>query len=130
MPRTKEFVVPLENRPGTLGEVTRALAGANINILGIALETTRDFGIARFIVADPAKAESTLKSKGYKYRATDVITVRLPNTPGTLADVSEKLARSNINIEGVFGYTPTNANEGEIIFKVSDIAQAEKIIGG
>jgi hypothetical protein len=129
MTKVNELVVPLENKPGTLGEATRLLAGANVNVLGIDLDVVGAFGIARFLVTDVNKAEQALKAKGFKFRTSEVLTVRLPNKPGALAEAAEKLGRSGVNIEGVFGYTPANSNEGELIFKVDDIAQAQKVLG-
>lgn len=35
MPVTKEFTVLMEDRPGTLGKVCRALADRNVNILAL-----------------------------------------------------------------------------------------------
>ncbi|HEV8359057.1 MAG TPA: ACT domain-containing protein, partial [Candidatus Thermoplasmatota archaeon] len=61
-------------------------------------------------------------------RTIEVLTVHVPNRAGTLADITEKLAKSNVNIEGVFG-TGGTGGEGELIFKVSDLSSAEKIIG-
>lgn len=127
--RTKETVVSLENKPGTLAEVSRALAQANVNILGVTLDVVSDFGIARFITADAAKAQQTLQQKGLKVVTNEVLTLKLPNKPGALAEATEKLARSGINIEAVTGFTPTGTNEGTLVFKVDDIAQAEKILG-
>ncbi|HEV8359638.1 MAG TPA: ACT domain-containing protein, partial [Candidatus Thermoplasmatota archaeon] len=62
--RTKEFVVALENRPGTLAELTRALASANVNITAIDCEGLGDFGTARLLTNDVGKTETTLKGKG------------------------------------------------------------------
>ena len=48
----KQISVFLENRAGTLHEMTKALAAANIDLRGLSLAETSDFGIVRLIVDD------------------------------------------------------------------------------
>ena len=46
----KQIFVFLENKAGRLGEVTKALAQAQINIRALSIADTADFGILRLIV--------------------------------------------------------------------------------
>ena len=50
----KQISVFLENRPGTLNEMTKALADAQIDMRGLSLAETSEFGIVRLIVDDVA----------------------------------------------------------------------------
>jgi hypothetical protein len=77
----REFVVPLENKPGTLADVATSLGKANINIQGYLLEAQGDFGVFRFITNEPAKTEGWLKQTNRPYRANDVIVTPVATKP-------------------------------------------------
>ncbi|MCA1813485.1 MAG: hypothetical protein LC624_05990 [Halobacteriales archaeon] len=119
--------MPLKNKPGTLGELTRALAQAGVNVTGVNLTALGDFGIARVVTNEAAKTEQALRSKGYPFRSTDVLVVRVPSTPGKLAEVAEKLARSGVNVEEAYGVA-TGTGEAELVLRVDDIASAQKTL--
>lgn len=130
--KTKEFVVSIEHKPGKLAELTRAVATANINILGIDVQPNGSQGSVRLLVNDPVRMEQTLQSKGIQFQAADVLSVRMPNRPGGLAEVSERLAKGGVDIETLFGYAGHGAAPGEVevVVKVHDVAHAEKVLRG
>ena len=124
----KEFVIPLENRPGTLAEVATALGKANVNILGFLLEAQGDFGVARIVTSDPAKTEGWLKQTSRAYRANDVVTVPAQNAPGELGRITSKLAASGVNVNAAYP-SATAANQVGLTFAVDDVAGAKKALG-
>jgi len=126
--RVKVFEVEAENKAGKLGEIARALATQNINIVGV--QTIGSLNSIRITTNDPTKTETTLKSKNWKYKAVDVLGVRVPNKPGALADIAEKLGKSSINIESIIGYSSSPNIEGELLLRVPDVSQAEKVLQG
>ena len=129
--KTKEFTVSLENKPGKLAELTRALASANVNILGIEAIPNGAQGDVRLLVNDATSMEQALLAKGLKFQAADVLSVRMPNRPGSLAEVSERLAKGGVDIQTVYGYAghgPTGAAETDLVLKVQDVAQAERVL--
>ncbi|NLD88390.1 MAG: ACT domain-containing protein, partial [Clostridiales bacterium] len=56
-----QISVFVENKRGSLAEVTGVLSAANIDIRAFSIADTTDFGILRIIVNDPIKAEKVLK---------------------------------------------------------------------
>lgn len=58
MPVTKEFTMLIEDRPGTLGKVCRALADRNLNILGLHSFPIGGNSVTRLIVDNPITARS------------------------------------------------------------------------
>ena len=128
--KTKEFTVTLEHKPGKLAEFTRSVAAANVNILGIDVVPNGAMGSVRILVNDPARMEQTLQTKGIQFQSSEVLSVRMPNRPGSLAEVSERLAKGGVDIETIYGYTGHGAITGDTDFvvKVRDVAQAEKVL--
>ena len=53
----KQLSVFVENRPGSLMQVTSALTEAHINIRAVASFDTPEFGILRMVVDQPSEAK-------------------------------------------------------------------------
>jgi hypothetical protein len=124
----KQISVFLENNAGRLGEVTRTLAGAEINIRAISIADTADFGILRLIVNDYDKAMKALVDAGFTTRITDVAAVEVEDTPGSLAKVMELFQQVNVNIEYLYASLEGATGKAVIIFKLEDHGQGLKII--
>ena len=98
----KQISVFLENRAGTLHEMTKALAAANIDLRGLSLAETSDFGIVRLIV-------------------DDVLAVEVPNVPGGLNKVLEILDGAGVNIEYMYAILGNKSSQtAYMIFRVDD----------
>ena len=98
----KQISVFLDNTAGRLGEVTRVLADAEINLRAISLADTRDFGILRIIVDKWEAGLKALNDAGFTTRVTDVVALEIEDAPGSLARVMEFFSRSNVNIEYLY----------------------------
>ena len=57
----KQLSIFVENREGTLVEVTDAIAKAQVDIRAMSVADTNDFGIFRLIVTDYDKAKAALE---------------------------------------------------------------------
>ena len=73
----EQLSIFLENRPGKLKGVADALKENQINIISLGLSDTTDYGIARMIVSDSARAKQVLLEKGYTAVLTPVLVVEL-----------------------------------------------------
>lgn len=117
----KQISVFLENRPGCLHEMTRALAEANIDLRGLSLAETSDFGIVRLIVDDVLGTADTLRNAGFVASMSEVLAVEVPNVPGGLNRVLEILDGTGINIEYMYAILGNKSSEtAYMIFRVND----------
>lgn len=123
----KQISVFLENKAGRLASVTKILGEAGINIRALSIADTSDFGILRLIVNDPPQAYRILKDSGFTVSETEVIAVSVPDSPGGLADVLGVMAEVGINIEYLYAFIGTRAENALVIFKVEDLEQAVKV---
>ena len=121
----KQISVFLENKAGRLARVTRVLGEAQINIRALSIADTSDFGILRIIVNDPDKAYAILKESGFTVSETEVIGVKVPDSPGGLAAILEQMSEEQLNIEYLYAFLSTVKEEALIIFKVEDIERAK-----
>ncbi|MDR1909074.1 MAG: ACT domain-containing protein [Spirochaetaceae bacterium] len=124
----KQLSVFLENSAGRLGEVTRTLAQAGVNIRAISIADTADFGILRLIVDRQDEALAALTAGGFTTRTTDVAAVEIDDTPGSLARVMEFFQEAGINIEYLYASLENKVNKAVIIFKMDDHEKGLRII--
>lgn len=126
---SQELSVLVENRPGSLGEVASILAEEGVNIEAIMLEGSVDFGVARLRVDQPQVAQTALNSRGFpKVTVGEVIRLDLPNEPGQLAEVCERLREVSVNIDYVFGTAGDVEGESDLVLKVDDMDRAREAL--
>jgi hypothetical protein len=119
--KLKQLSLFLENRPGQLRAPCEALAAAGIDLLTMSLADTAQFGILRFIVADPARAKEVLEAEGMIVSVTEVVPIQVENRPGGLAAVLASIEKAGLGVEYMYDFaaraTPDNAT---IIFRFED----------
>ena len=124
----RQISVFLENNAGRLGEVTRVLAEAKINIRAISIADTADFGILRLIVNKSDEALKALNTAGFTTRVTDVVAVEIEDDPGGLAKVMELFWKTMVNIEYLYASLEGKAGKAVVIFKLEDHQKGVQII--
>ena len=124
----KQIFVFLGNKAGRLGEVTKALAQAQINIRALSIADTADFGILRLIVDKEAEAIKALNDAGFTTRVTEVVAVEIDDKPGGLAKVMELFQKKNINIEYLYASLEGKEGKAVVIFKLEDHQKGLQII--
>jgi hypothetical protein len=129
MPTTKEFSIPMEDEPGVLGEVCRALADARVNILAFqSIPSEEGESLVRFVVDNPTSAKSVLNTKKLKYTQAEVAQVILPHRPGELARAASQLGEADININYAYCGIEADTNMPVLIFGVAEVGRAVKIL--
>jgi hypothetical protein len=124
----KQISIFLENNAGRLAEVTKAIAGAGVNIRAISIADTADFGILRIIADKPEAAMAACANSGFTARMTDVLAVEIPDTPGSLAKVMDLFKETGVNIEYLYASLEGKTGKAVVIFKVKDVAHGLKIV--
>jgi hypothetical protein len=127
-PVTKEFTVLIEDRPGTLGKVCRALADRNVNILALHSFPIGGKSVTRFIVDNPTTAKTALDTEQLTYTETEVVQVKLPHRPGEIARVASRLGEANININYAYCGLESGTNSPLVFFGVAEVGKAAPIL--
>ena len=121
----KQISVFLENKPGTLYNLTEVLAKNKIDMRALSLAETKDFGIVRIIVDDVYAASTLLKEEGFIHSVTKVLGVAIPDQPGGLNTVLTVLSAAGINVEYMYAFLSSKSvNHAYMIFHVQDIKAA------
>ena len=95
----KQLSVFVENKPGTLAEITGILGANDIDMCALSVADTERYGILRLIVNNPQKAEDALKAAGFKVSLTDVIAIAVSHKPGGLSEALKYVAQAGIAVE-------------------------------
>ena len=106
----KQLSIFVENRVGSLLDVTSVLRENNIDMRAFSVAETTDFGIVRLIVNKPALAKQMLKEAGLTVVETPVIGVLLEDTPGTFHSVLEELFKANVSIEYTYAFAKNSGS--------------------
>lgn len=125
-----QISVFLENRPGTLTNMTALLAENGIDMRALSLAETNDFGIVRIIVDDVYKAATVLKDGGFVHKLTPVLAVLIPDEPGGLHRVLEVLTDAGVNVEYMYAFLGGgDVDHAYMIFRVQDTKSACAALG-
>ena len=128
MPISMELTVHLENRPGTLGQVCRALADHKVNIVALEAVSFEAAGLVRLVVDQHEKAKIALDNEGLSYEETQVALAKLPHRLGELARAVSRLGEAEINIHYAYCGVDPNTNVPLLVFGVSDVGLAAPIV--
>jgi hypothetical protein len=124
--KTKQLSLFLENKPGHLNAICKALAQADINIATLSLADTQQFGILRLIVEKWQTAAEILERAGFVVNVTEVVAVEVDDKPGGLAAILETLDRNKLNIEYMYAFTGRRGDKAVLVFRFDDPDAAVK----
>jgi hypothetical protein len=126
--KIKQLSLFLENKPGHLSAICRALAEADINIVTLSLADTQQFGILRLIVEEWARAQSVLEAKGFVAKVSEVVATEVEDRPGGMAEILEILDAAKLNIEYVYAFTFRRGNKAVLVFRFEDADKAVALL--
>jgi hypothetical protein len=119
-----QISVFVENRPGKLAAVTKALGDAGVDLRAMSIADTRDFGILRVIVDDPYEAISALKAADYIVNVTKVLAAEIDDKPGGLASVLAVLGDAGISVEYLYAFVSQKEGKAYVILRIEDAGGA------
>jgi hypothetical protein len=124
----KQLSIYVENKRGSLADITKAIADAGIDLRALSLADTKDYGILRVLCDDPDRAFLLLKEQGMTVSARDVLAFAVPDVPGGMSTIIAELSEGDINIEYAYAATNRDENNAFVIMRVSDNDKAESIL--
>jgi len=127
--KLKQLSVAIENDPGRLYEISKALGDAGINLRGLTLvETGGGFGVLRLLVSDLAKARRIMMRLAMPARVHEVVAVEIEDKPGQLARLLKPLKQAKINVIYTYSFIRFSRSNAVMIFRFSDIDKAIEVL--
>ena len=124
----KQVSVFAENRSGGILDVIKALGENQVDIRALSVADTQGFGILRLIVDDVDKARKVLSDNGTIFSITEVVGVKVPDSPGGLASVLTLMAEHTINVEYLYAFVSVSGSSAYVVLRVQDNDQAIRIL--
>ena len=124
----KQLTVFVENKQGTLVDITDTLATNGVNLRALSIADTQDFGLLRLIVNDNDTASAALQEKGYILKITEVIGVKIGDQPGKLSKALSVLAEAGVNVEYLYAFMARTERHAYVVLRPTDNAAAEKAL--
>ncbi len=124
----RQISVFVENKKGSLVEITDILAKENIDLRAMSIADTQDFGILRLIVSDTDKALEVLRNSNCIVTETAVVGARLRNEPGALATVVRVLSEGDINVEYMYAFNGSTPHHAYVVLRVNDNEKVAELL--
>jgi hypothetical protein len=111
------------DEPGIFGRVLGTLANAGVNVRAFYVYSETEHGHFHLVTSDPIKAESALKTLGYKVKAKKVVTCLVSDRIGAGAEIGALLGNAVIDIEYSYGSASGNGRT-LLVFQTSNNRKA------
>jgi hypothetical protein len=103
-----------------LADLAEFLGAKGVNIRALSVAESRDFGVIRMIVADPARVAALLTKKGYNVQKVEVLAVRVDDEPGGLGKASRVLADEDLNVDYLYTFLDKLGGQAVVILRVDN----------
>jgi hypothetical protein len=128
MPTVTELNIQLENQPGTLAKLCKALADSKVNIVAFQASAAERRSQVHLVVDNVAVAKTVLNAEGLTYTENDVTQIALPKRTGELARVAGRLGEAKININYSYGGIDPGTNVPLLFFGVAEVGRAAQLL--
>ena len=117
----KDLTVFLEDRPGTLAAMGKALGKAGINIDGLCGFPCAGKGVGHILVEDADGARRALEAIGLEVSdERDVMILEVDNRSGSLGEIAQKIADSGANLDLIYV-----ASNSRLVIGADDLEKAQ-----
>ena len=124
----KQLSIFVENKQGSLHDITDTLAKAGINLRSMCVADTSNYGIVRIIADDPEKAKALLDTDGQAANVRLVNAFAVPDQPGGLAKVLNLLEGKGVNIEYMYALITTEDGKAYSVMRTGNTEETDKIL--
>ena len=124
MAKTKQFTIAVDNQPGAVAGIAKALGNAKVNILSLLGTAGGTVGTVQVVVDDARRAKKALDAARIAYTETPAEQYDLPNKPGALAQSLEKLAAKGVNLNSIHATAAKGGKKAVVVYTVEAAAQA------
>jgi hypothetical protein len=118
-----ELHVVTPNDPGILGRVLGTLANAGVNLRALSVFAHDSEGHFRLLTSDNKKAETALRSRGYKVKINKVVAVEISDRIGAGAEIGALLGTAVIDVEYCYG-SSSGKGTALLVFKTNNNKKA------
>ena len=116
MAKTKLLTISVQNQPGSVATIAKALGSAKVNILALLGTTQGATGTVLLLVEDAKRAKKVLGEAKIRYQESGAERHELANKPGALAQHLEKLAAKSINLSSIHAMAVMGKKRASVVY--------------
>ena len=124
----KQLSIFVENKQGSLHDITDTLAKASINLRSMCVADTSNYGIVRIIADKPEEAKALLDKEGHAANLRMVNAFAVPDQPGGLAKVLSLLEGNGVNIDYMYALITTESGKAYSVMRTGNTEETDKIL--
>lgn len=111
-----------------LGRVAEALGEKKVDIRAFMAAVMDGRGFVRVVVNKPALARRIFSKHGWQTTEDDLVEVAIPDRPGALGRVADRLGAAGINVQYAYLGTAKSASKVNLYLAVPDPGAALKAL--
>ncbi len=120
-----DLVIELDNEPGALARVAKAVSDAGVNIAAATCLGAGERAELHILVPHATAAKHALAlSQLAVTREREVAVVEVDDSPGVLADLAGKVAKAGVNLDLVYV-----ATRNRVVFGAADLDALKAALG-
>jgi hypothetical protein len=123
-----EIVYKAPTRVGLLADVSEALANAGVDVLAIGAYDKGDNGEFLLLTSNNRTAAEALEPLGGEIDFVPVVVVEVSNEPGTLAEISRRIANAGLNISQIHATTSIDCASATMVLVTDDEPKVEDLL--
>ena len=124
MAKTKQFTITVDNQPGAVARIAKALGDAKVNILALLGTAQGTGGTVQLVAEDTKKAKKALDVAHIAYQETPAEQYELPNKAGALAQCLASLEKKGVNLNSIHATAPKGGKKAVVVYTVEVAPQA------
>lgn len=124
MAKTKQFTITVDNQPGAVAHIARALGDSKVNILALLGTAQGTGGTVQLVAEDARKAKKALDAAHVSYQETPAEQLELPNKAGALAQCLASLEKKGVNLGSIHATAAKGGKKAVVVYTVEAAAKA------
>ena len=126
-PFVRQFSIFLPNRVGQLSELLGLLEEAQVEVAGISVVDSTDWGVVRTIFTEPGKARAVLKRHGIAFTECQVLAAVVAE-PQTLRRLCQALVSAELNVQFAYPLLLRRQGQPVLVLHVDDPVVACQVL--
>ena len=126
MAKTRVLTITVQNQPGAVAAIAKALGSAKVNILALLGTAQGATGAVHLVVEDAKRAKKVLGKAKLVYQQTGAEQFKLANKPGALARHLDKLAAKGVNLSSIHAMAVKGKKKAALVYTVETQAKASE----
>lgn len=125
MAKTKQFTISVQNRPGVVLEIAKALGDAKVNILSLLGTAQGTTGTVQLIAENARGAKKALDAAKIAYQESPAEQYDLANKPGALAQCLKQLSAKGVNLSSIHATAAKGGKKAVVVYTAEAATKAE-----